>query len=185
MYAATGPDEEVTKQIERYHILQKGTAKGYKLHMSTFDSMNHDFFYASDDEVEQTKLGRLNPNGSYIKNMIKMIESTKHPLGIHINGSDGYFHDIVLRNDKKPDVMEDGWIRYYVYDPNQPYLSDAYIEEFSKKPVSYYVNYLTEDRYIELNPEINQWRYFTTMTLMDINYQKISLCISTILKKFL
>lgn len=155
---------EITKLIERYQILQRGTAGGYKRVNSTYQDVFSSAFLDLENVNEyrgwfnKNNTYRLNTLGNYIESVYQKICNAEEPLLLDMFSSHGA-HTVVVRTDKTPERMEDGWYRIYIYDPNTPYLSENIIQEYGYEPKSYYLNHLSEDRYIELNPGKNQWRY--------------------------
>ena len=107
-------------------------------------------------------------DGTYIQTVLNRIQMSNEPLLIsmwfgHGTGGEWAGHAIVTRTDKKiekmTDEVGDEWYRVYVYDPNTPYFSESYSDQ-SRVPLRrYYLNYVSDDRYIELNPKKNLWRY--------------------------
>ena len=160
VYAVSGPNSKITKLIESYQILQCGTNDGYKTIDSTFDSIEgeYEILCTSSDAEEFHNYESYyihNPGGNYIQMLLNRITSSEVPLVLEMQGAGG--HALVSRTDKKPQKMNDGTYRVYVYDPNHPYLSEELINQSGMRPASYYSN--GEDLYVELSPVRNQWRY--------------------------
>ena len=160
IYAVSEKDEEVTDLIEKYQVLQNGTECGYKFKDSTWDDVFSDEFMSGlTTEGWFFKKDKFphNESGNYIKSILEYIEASSDPLLVSMQSSHGG-HAVVIRSDRAPEKANDGWYRVYIYDPNTPYLSEEIIQAYGLEAKHYYLNHL-EDRYIELNPETNQWRY--------------------------
>lgn len=173
-------NDEITKLIERYQLMDQLSAKEYHTTDSTESDMVDNYY----KKTETTGWFNLVHNyahqseGKYIKNTLdKILKNIDNDVPLIIGlqyqsyNEDGdtpirVGHNIVIRTDKEP-VNKNGWWRVYVYDPNTPYLPELVAD--NSTPASFHLNqYLehiseggAEDRYIELNPDLNQWRYRT------------------------
>jgi len=156
LHTLSSETSEVTKLIERYMILQMGSENGYVYEDASWLELSE----TSEYEIKvKDGIWEHNPNGEYIGHLLQTIQETKVPLLLLMCYQDGR-HAVVVRTDRAPEKQEDGWYRVYIYDPNKPYLSEEYLEGNSVSPADYYSNNLADDVYIELNEELNQWRYY-------------------------
>ena len=162
IFTSSDIGSEITNLIERYQIFQYGTAGGYKREDSTYKDAFSSAFMGNKEEYRgwftKSDTYSLNTSGKYIQSVYQKICSTDDPLMLDMHSSHGG-HTVVVRTDRAPEEAGDGWYRVYVYDPNTPYLSENIIQKYGYEPQSYYLNNLSGNRYIELNPEKNQWRY--------------------------
>ena len=159
---SAGKDSKITQQIERCSIF---------INHSDFFLDNGLRFWTSgiNDYATKTKhqIGGVtdhffyaywhNPDGAYISNILTTIENSSTPLLISLYKNGGA-HIVVTRTDKRPQTV-DGWTRVYIYDPNNPWINEALSSYVDIANISYALNNLNEDRYIELNADTNQWRY--------------------------
>lgn len=180
VFSSSDCDTAVTNLIERYQILQN-SGVNYVYGDASTASLLDDYFWEYDAEnsfegsgttpegIGQPKHSveryEIRKSGKYIEMLLNEIQNSEIPLGLGMQ-FDGGAHCIVTRTDKAPEDMGNGWWRVYVYDPNTPYLNSDLVPAGSwlLKNVlrSYYINYLHDagdDRYIELNPKENKWRY--------------------------
>lgn len=147
-------ESEVTKLIERHHILQRSKAQNIKDTNSTFNNSISESFV---DKVSDTQYPH-DPKGTYIQSLLDYLLAAKEPVLLDMSMNIGR-HTVVTRTDKKPEKMENGWYRVYIYDPNFPCIPDGITDG---KIASYYSN--GADTYIELLPSDgengNKWRWF-------------------------
>jgi len=160
-------ENKLTKLIEQYQILCKGDSFGYSKSHSTLSFMDQ---YMRDEDGEYQNCLALDSvqghyaDGSYIETVCKWISDSDEPLLCYICGYDEdtnetKAHNLLIRNDRDMEYAGDGWYRAYVYDPNTPYLSDKVLQITGYDSKDFHWNNLEEDRYIELNPDLNLWRY--------------------------
>lgn len=166
LYAISGMGTAITELIEQYQILQYGTYNYKTGEDSTYQALFTSAWAGDRDEFKgwfnKKYTAFHNSSGSYIDDVFNKIcdavYNAKEPLLVSMRGEHGG-HAVVIRTDKAPISVGNGWYRVYIYDPNTPYISDSIIQNCGAEPKLYYSNYLEDDRYIELNPEKNQWRY--------------------------
>ena len=155
MYAYIEKDDEITRLIECYSILQNSANAGYW----SIDSTNALYSsYKSGKWVNGA--GSHIPTGTYIQSVLDRISSSSTPLMIYVSNGPSA-HSMVIRTDRLPVYTDDGWYRVYIYDPYTPYLSEEYTASYGLPAQEHYLNNHSQDRYIELNPERNVWRYNT------------------------
>lgn len=152
LYANAGTNSNLTTMIEHYQILQKNVNHGYSMENSTYS-------YLSEYETAGAFSKHI-PGGNYIQRLLDTIWDTEEPLLATMQATDSA-HAVVIRTDKPPASMGNGWYRVYIYDPNTPYIAQHYIDQTGINPYGAYLNRHSEDRYIELNPSLNVWRYNT------------------------
>ena len=162
-YSSSGQNTEITNLIERYQIIQNsaidyrsGEANNYSSYSDLYDE-----FMVLTESGNDHNYNHITSR-KYINNILEKIKNSDKPLCIDLQYNEGA-HAIVSRNDKAPVDEGNGWWKVYVYDPNTPYLDKSIISEYTTNLRSYYYNYLlynNDDRYIELNPTENKWRYF-------------------------
>lgn len=158
IYATSRMGNIMTVLIENYAILQHGTNMAYRYSGSTYPYIFEEYIKEKGIFNWFFKTSTHDPNGKYITRILDLINESADPLVLILHSSYGG-HAVVARKDKKPLKMEDGWYRVYIYDPNSPYMSESIKSEYGEKLKPYYLNGKSDDRYIELNPETNQWRY--------------------------
>lgn len=152
-YACSDYKTEITELIECYQIFQQGSDNfGYASEKgSTFNNMDEFWFSMEEGKYEH------NTKGNYISTVYDRILNSEEPLVVGIQGEQGG-HAMVIRTDKEPLYVGDGWYRVYVYDPNKPYISEEIVE--NRELAKFYINNNSEDVYIELNKDENKWRYY-------------------------
>lgn len=161
-YIASDYDTPVTKLIERYQIVQNSSNSYHSCNASSWDDLYENYYeFSSIDETEFSSHRYYThlDSGEYIKDIYDKLDNSEDPLLINMFFQDGG-HTIVSRTDKEPMDLGNGWYRIYVYDPNYPLMPDGYVD--GKTLRSYYSNELYssgEDRYVELNPTENKFRY--------------------------
>ena len=153
LFAIAGTNTALTKMIERYQILQKNTNHGYSMENSTYAYLSE---YETDDLFKKHI-----PGGNYIQRVLDTIWESEEPLLVTMQATDSA-HAVVIRTDKLPVNVGNGWHRVYIYDPNTPYIAQKYVDQTGLNPYGAYLNRHSADRYIELNPTLNVWRYNTT-----------------------
>ncbi len=162
-YTSSGYNTPVTQLIERYQILQNSSKNYAYGDNTTADLLENNYFkFVEQSEDVNGKVYLVYSHvekGNYIKNILQKLINSTVPLGIGMRYNTGG-HAIVARTDKKPEKQSNGWWKVYVYDPNDPYMPESLTlnELKGKKIKDYYINN-KEERYIELNPEKNQFRY--------------------------
>lgn len=161
-FTSSGYATPVTKLIEQYQILQDST-NNYKCgDNTTFDDLEQNYYKLEESIINSEKelsFYSHNESGNYISNILKTIQNSDVAFVISLIFNGGG-HAIVIRTDKKPEKQSNGWWKVYVYDPNSPFMPDSLTSgDFKDKGLlSCYMNG-KEDRYIELNPSTNQFRY--------------------------
>lgn len=174
-YISAGKTSRITQLIEKCHIL---------FNRSDIRADIDEYFYNVDIATYATKeyitvpklpasppetfySYRHNPGGNYIANVLSAIKSSDSPVLVGLFTDDGG-HLVVTRTDKSPQCMADGWTRVYIYDPNTPWINEIVTNNYDISNFSYALNHLAkDDRYIELNPSTNQWRYIGNVN--DVN----------------
>ncbi len=140
-YLYLNMDSELTKLIERYQIW--------------WDSDEFSRLYA------KNRINYINgTNKEVFSSMITRIQQTKEPFIVLVQWKEDngktYAHAMVVDSSRPPekiiDENSDGWIRVYLYDPNNPYYGN-----FSNNtPKDCYLQSL--NRYVELNTQNGYWR---------------------------
>ena len=164
-YTALNENSDIKRLIEDYQLYINNISKTTE----TRAIYNNFWVYDSATNTQKLKSG-----GSYVSTALREMQTAydnNEPLLLSVFGqvNSGMFgHSIVTRTDKAPENMGNGWYRVYVYDPNYPHMDEKAMREsgssyqyrgfaFSK----YLMNLRSEDKYIELNPSANLWRYYT------------------------
>ena len=163
-YVATDSKYKAVRLIETYHLLQLGTAGGYKVDAGTAPLVEQEFVSVpqAPDANGSYKVKHL-PNGAYIQHVLDFIVTKDEPLMCSFSD---YMHNIVIPNSSAPEAMGDGWYRVPVYDPNNPYSDQLEFYRTTQEYTlsQYYLNAIEEGRYLELNPEKNLWRYIGSVS---------------------
>lgn len=160
-------DSAVAKLIFSYQLLALNSEVGKMDLNSSMPNPFADYFTGTDSDSIWFKKGAsygVNPNGNYIREVYETACSTKIPLLVTITYSnplsgENVSHAIVLRTERRPEDMGDGWYRIYIYDPNRPWFPESYVQGTTYRYSHHYMNNTAEDSYIELNPTENKWRY--------------------------
>ena len=136
-YLKLNNDSELTKLIERYQIWQD-SSEYYRSRVK--DSIN----YGSGTDAER------------FSNVVSKIKNTKEPFIVLIywDKSEGsrVSHALVVDSSRTPQDLGDGWVRIYLYDPNNPYFGSF----GDKKPVLNYTQ--AENRFLDVNISNGQWK---------------------------
>ncbi|MBU5461982.1 leucine-rich repeat protein [Lachnoclostridium sp. MSJ-17] len=156
-------NSKVSKLIEKYQILQDGSIRYDKGTSSTFNLIEGHYYFANEKKYrgwfKKTNTYEHIPEGDYIQHLLNIANNLDEPMVIGLSKGSGSSHAMVLRNDKKPKDLGNGWYAVYVYDPNHPYFNDELYSQCHGGVASYYINKDSNDTYIELNPSQNKWRY--------------------------
>lgn len=160
-YTASDKKTEITKLIERYQVLLKGGTG------SAVNRLRDDAYYSMMAGYT-TKLGDIgdvwehNPGGKYIEQTLEQIQNSSVPLIVDFAGMNKkgkiFGHAMVTRTDIEPELVENGWYRVYVYDPNHPYYPKD-LQKGKDAAKSCYIDSNSKGSYIELKPSENKWRY--------------------------
>ena len=162
-YTSSGSNTPVSQLIERYQILQKSTNNNCYGKNTTYEDIEKEYYnlldWVVDGDGKKYYMYSHSSNGKYISNILQVLKNSNVPMGICLQINAGG-HEIISRTDKKPEKQSNGWWKVYVYDPNYPYMPESLLsKELKGKNIKgYYIND-KEDRYIELNPDTNQFRY--------------------------
>ena len=136
-YLKLNNDSELTKLIERYQIWQD-SSEYFRSYAK--DTIN----YGSGTDAER------------FSNVVNKIKNTKEPFIVSVNWDkpDGSRtgHALVVDSSRTPQDLGDGWVRIYLYDPNNPYFGSF----GDKKPVLYYTQ--AENRFLDVNISNGQWK---------------------------
>lgn len=153
-YACSERGTPITTLIEQFHVFQRAGRK------FTDDQIDWTSTYVKPDGKKLVHIP--GPDGTYISSLWNCIQNGGEPILLKmVHGKNATSHAVISRTDKKPLKMDDGWYRVYIYDPNNPYMSSEEGLNYSGNLCSYYLNLRPDDRYIELNPDSNQWRYIS------------------------
>lgn len=175
-FVSSNSDSEVTELIQCYQ-LYTNYAQRYCINnasYSSFSELDKSFWTLKEGSLNEYEIKEKNNGGVYVQNMLEVFRksvSENRPLVITLQYSGGA-HAIVSRTDKMPQNMGNGWYRVYVYDPNKPYVNGDILNRISTEDPNYnlYKNPSNsvvdngEDVYIELNPDKNMWRYYSSLT---------------------
>uniref|UniRef100_UPI0039F4CC33 leucine-rich repeat domain-containing protein n=1 Tax=Zhenpiania hominis TaxID=2763644 RepID=UPI0039F4CC33 len=136
-YLRLDKDSALTKLIERYQIWQ--------------DSIEFERDYVKDIlNYEATSDAEL------FSKVITKIRDTREPLIVGVNWkteeNKSAGHALVVNSSRLPEDLGDGWVRIYLYDPNNPYFG-AFGD---RTPVSAYNQ--AENRYVDVNTSTGQWK---------------------------
>lgn len=137
VYLRLKSNSDLTKLIERYQIWQE----------------SYEFVQSNVKDIINYGMGM---NAKLFSDMLTKIESTKEPflVTVHWKNSNGskVGHTLVVDSSRSPKNLGNGWVRIYLYDPNNPYF-----ENFGNKtPVSAYSQ--AENRYVDVNTESGEWK---------------------------
>lgn len=175
-YASCKSNDYVFELIESYQILTESEWFKNKFSTKMEKELNENYRQKTNDEIiVKSPLSIIfeliihsnkhNPNGTYISDILNKIKNSNEPLVLGVVGKN-YGHAVVTRTDKKIQETDNGWYRVYIYNPNNPYLSNNVGIDESKLELNHY-NYLKQngdDTYIELNPNKNQFRFYSSVT---------------------
>ena len=151
-YVYSAQKSGYTRTIERYQIFTSELMGMSSPEFSALtDSLSTEYWKLEEDGTYSHR-----QDGSYIRQVCSAIENSTEPL-FTVVAWQGTSHALVIMSNVLED-MGDGWYRTPVYDCNHPYLDE---ERYSKKfPLtSWSIAYDNPDRYLELNPEKNLFRY--------------------------
>lgn len=151
-YVYSAQKSGYTRTIERYQIFTSELMGMSSPEFSALtDSLSTEYWKLEEDGTYSHR-----QDGSYIRQVCSAIENSTEPL-FTVVAWQGTSHALVIMSNVLED-MGDGWYRTPVYDCNHPYLDE---ERYSKKfPLtSWSIAYDNPDRYLELNPERNLFRY--------------------------
>ena len=138
VYLRLKSNSDLTKLIERYQI-----------------------WHEESDEFAQSRVKDIinygiGTNAEIFSGVLTKIESTKEPflVSVHWKDSKGsdVGHALVVDSSRSPKSLGNGWVRIYLYDPNNPYFKNF----GNKTPVSAYSQ--AENRYVDVNIESGQWK---------------------------
>ena len=136
-YLKLNNDSELTKLIERYQIWLESN-EYYQLCVKAI--MN----YGSGTDAER------------FSNVVNKIKNTKEPFLVLIKWGESKDsragHALVVDSSRTPQDLGDGWVRIYLYDPNNPYFGSF----GDKKPFSNYTQ--AENRFLDVNISNGQWK---------------------------
>ena len=136
-YLKLNNDSELTKLIERYQIWLESN-EYYQLCVKAI--MN----YGSGTDAER------------FSNVVNKIKNTKEPFLVLIKWGESKDsragHALVVDSSRTPQDLGDGWVRIYLYDPNNPYFGSF----GDKKPVLNYTQ--AENRFLDVNISNGQWK---------------------------
>jgi len=137
-YVKLKRDSELTKLIERYQIWNESVE---------WTDMYHDF--------QNTEFENSITDAEYFQRVLNLIEETDEPLMLIINWIDDngktQGHALLVDTFRPPVKKANGWVRLYLYDPNNPYF-----EHFNgRTPLFNYKQ--AENRYIDVNTQNGQW----------------------------
>lgn len=148
-------DDDCTKLIERYQIIQKRT-QNIPIDVFNSDDGGREGHYWNIHEAQNNNpvFWEWIKNGDYISNCLDAIKKSDKPLLFSMHDNE-YSHTVVIRSDK-PITKHGEWYRVYIYDSNHPSFDSNIIKVLSRPSF-----FRTEenDTYIELNPKKNLWRY--------------------------
>ena len=176
-YVSSGFNQEVTRLIEEYQLFTNEKLKSDYPDSPQKQMLNSSFMIKRDtydgpfNSTSVFGIRTEEEGGTYIQQALDTFSAAYNnntPLFIGITAN-GYGHAIVMRTDREPTKMGNGWWRVYVYDPNKPYVNDEIITEIQESDndaVFYRACNSTvnsgDDFYMELHPKKNLWRYCTS-----------------------
>ncbi|RKI36078.1 hypothetical protein D7V96_26245, partial [bacterium D16-59] len=129
-------NSELTKLIERYQIWQ-GSNEFYRSYAK--DVLNYN----------------IDTSAETFTNIVSKIKTTREPFLVLVHwksGGKNVGHALVVDSSRTPTDIGDGWVRIYLYDPNNPYYE--YFD--GKTPDSSYLQ--AENRYLDVNTTNGKWK---------------------------